>query len=404
MARADRTLRLGIIGLGQAAAMILDEIKAIPGLPWRVTAAADPREHARAAFEAEYGGNAYAAADDLCRLAEVDAVYITSPSWMHLEHTLSAARTGRHIICEKPLALSLADCKQMVEAARQAGVILLAGHTHSFDAPVVKLAELVASGAYGGLRTINAWNYNEFNHRPRLISELEATHGPVLNQGPHHVDIIRQIGGGLVRSVRATTIPDCVTGVEGGYVCYLQFENGVPATMVYDGRGLFDTAELFGWVGEGGDKRDPAVNHRNRAEFSRVMGLPQAERDRFLDSGKEAGRYGADKRRVLHNAHKGEAPNQPFFGLIVASCDHAALRQSSDGLYLYGKNGREELPVARSLGGRAAELQELSDSILHGVKPFHDGAWGLATLEVCFAILESARTVKEIEMSLQVAC
>ncbi len=159
-----------------------------------------------------------------------------------------------------------------------------------------------------------------------------------------------------------------------------------------------------GWVGEGGDRRDPAVNHRNRAEFSRVMGLPRGERDTFLESGKEAGRYGADNRSVLHNAHKGEVPHQPFFGLIVVSCDHAALRQSSDGLYVYGKNGREELPVARGLGGRAAELRELSDAILHGVKPFHDGAWGLATLEVCFAILESARTGKEIEMSLQVAC
>ena len=47
----------------------------------------------------------------------------------------------------------------------------------------------------------------------------------MLNQGPHHVDILRQIGGGLVRSVRAMTIPDGITGVEGGYVSYLEFEN-----------------------------------------------------------------------------------------------------------------------------------------------------------------------------------
>jgi phthalate 4,5-cis-dihydrodiol dehydrogenase len=115
----------------------------------------------------------------------------------------------------------------------------------------------VKSGRIGTLRAINAWNFNEFNHRPRLLEELKATRGPVLNQGPHHVDIVRQIGGGLVKSVRATTIPDGVTGYEGGYVCYLEFENRVPATLVYDGRSLFDTAELFGWIGEGGNLRDP---------------------------------------------------------------------------------------------------------------------------------------------------
>jgi hypothetical protein len=103
------------------------------------------------------------------------------------------------------------------------------------------MQRLVESGELGPLRAINSWNFNEFNHRPRLHSELVDTHGPVFNQGPHHVDIVRQIAGGLVRSVRGTTIPDGITGVEGGYVAYLEFVTGVPATLVYDGRSLFDT-------------------------------------------------------------------------------------------------------------------------------------------------------------------
>ncbi len=160
----------------------------------------------------------------------------------------------------------------MVEAAEKAGVVLLAGHTHSFDAPIVAMTELVKSGAdLAPLRAINAWNFNEFNHRPRLMSELAATRGPVLNQGPHHVDIVRQIGGGLVKSVRAMTIPDGVTGHEGGYVCYLEFQNRVPATLVYDGRSLFDTAELFGWVGEGAATCAIPSNERPRRAFLELM-------------------------------------------------------------------------------------------------------------------------------------
>lgn len=404
MASGQNRLRLGIIGLGQAGAMIIDEIRAAPDLPWTIAAGADPRAVARERFAAEFGGGAYADAEALCAASDVDAVYIASPSWSHLEHAKVAAAHGKHIICEKPLTLSLADGIAMVEVAERAGVVLLAGHTHSFDAPIVAITELVASGKIGALRAINSWNFNEFNHRPRLIAELEATRGPVLNQGPHHVDIVRQIGGGLVKSVRATTIPDGITGSEGGYVCYLEFANRVPATLVYDGRSLFDTAELFDWVGEGGNLRDPKNNEKNRRSFVELMALPEAERDARLEAGKESGRYGGATGGQLFNAHAGRArPHQPFFGLTVVSCEDATLRQSPDGLYLYDKDGRREIAVPRKEGGRTAELMEMYEALSGGRKPFHDGRWGLATLEVCFGILESAQTGREVAMTRQVA-
>jgi phthalate 4,5-cis-dihydrodiol dehydrogenase len=397
-------LRLGIIGLGQAGAMIIDEMRSAPDLPWTIAAGADPRAQAREHFAAEFGGGAYADAAALCRDADVDAVYIASPSWLHLEHAKAAAAHGKHIICEKPLTLSLEDAIAMVDAANHAGVVLLAGHTHSFDAPIVAMTELVKSGRIGTLRAINAWNFNEFNHRPRLLEELKATRGPVLNQGPHHVDIVRQIGGGLVKSVRATTIPDGVTGYEGGYVCYLEFENRVPATLVYDGRSLFDTAELFGWVGEGGNLRDPKSNERNRRSFLDLMARPVHERDARLEDGKESGRYGGATAGQLLNAHGGRArPHQPFFGLVVVSGEDATIRQSADGLYIYDKDGKREIALPRKEGGRLAELMEMHETLSGGRKPFHDGRWGLATLEVCFGILESARTGREIAMTRQVA-
>src|SRR5690349_7012523 len=103
MAQAQNHLRLGIIGLGQAGAMIIDEMRAASDLPWTIAAGADPRDHAQQRFTAEFGGGAYADAGALCRDANVDAVYIASPSWLHLEHAKLAAAHGKHIICEKPL-------------------------------------------------------------------------------------------------------------------------------------------------------------------------------------------------------------------------------------------------------------------------------------------------------------
>jgi predicted dehydrogenase len=387
---------LGIVGLGQAGALVIDAIRATPNLPWRLVAGADPREHAQQQFASEFG-EGYPDAETLCRDSSVDAVYIASPSWMHLEHVRIAARYGKHIICEKPLTLSIDDCVAMLDAAQAAGVMLLAGHTHSFDAPIRKMAELIQSGELGSLRSVNCWNFNEFNHRPRLLSELVSTHGPVLNQGPHHVDIVRQIAGTPVRSVRANTIPDGVTGVEGGYTAFLEFDNRVPATLVYDGRALFDTAELFEWVGEGGSPRDPGTNAGRRADFETLMRAPEAQRDASLAQGKERGRYGGASAGQLPNAHvPGQQMHQPFFGLVVAACEEATLRQSADGLYLYDRSGRREVAVERASGGRVAELIELHDALINNRRPFHDGAWGLATLEVCFAILKSAKNSKEI--------
>jgi phthalate 4,5-cis-dihydrodiol dehydrogenase len=399
-----KPLRLGIIGLGQAASQIIYEIKAAKDCPWILAAAADPRPHSLDAFKAEFGGEVFADAAELCRKARVDAVYIATPPWLHLEHTVAAAENGKHVICEKPLALSLSDCDRMVAVAKTHGVKLLAGHTHSFDAPIRAIQKLVMTGDVGRLHAVNAWNFNEFNHRSRLTAELAATHGPLFNQGPHQIDIVRQIAGGKVRSVRASTFIDGVTGIEGGYTGYLEFENGVAATVVYDGRALFDTAELFWWLGEGGQPRDPALVSRRRRNFLEIAKLPPDEREIRLGAEKEHGRYGATGPNAGPK-YSGSADDlkQPFFGLIVVSCENATIRQSPDGLYLYTEKGRNELVLERELRGRLAELNELYESITQDREPFHSGAWGTATLEVCFGILDSAKLHKDVPMQRQVA-
>ena len=398
-----KPLRLGIIGLGQAASHIIQEIRGAADCPWILAAAADPRDHARETFKAEFGGEVFADAAELCRNASVDAVYIATPPWMHLAHTVVAAESGRHIICEKPLALTLADCDAMVATADRCGVKLLAGHTHSFDAPIRAIQKLVTSGQYGGLHVLNSWNFNEFNHRSRLPSELAATRGPLFNQGPHQIDIIRQIAGGMVRSVRASTFIDGVTGIEGGYMAYLEFENGVAATAVYDGRALFDTAELFWWRGEGGQPRDPGLAARRRRNFLALAKLPPDEREARLAAEKEEGRYGAiGSGADPRYGGKPDDRKQPFFGLLVVSLENASIRQSPDGLFLYTENGREEIVLAQEQRGRLAELNELYDSIRQNRAPFHSGAWGAATLEVCFGILESAKRHQDVPMQRQV--
>jgi phthalate 4,5-cis-dihydrodiol dehydrogenase len=401
-------LRLGFIGVGQAVNRMFQSHNDISKLPFRMAGAADLRPHALERFARDFQCETFASAEELCRSSSIDAVYVATPPEYHREHVELAAAHGKHAIVEKPMALTLADCDAMVTAAEKAGVKLVAGHTHSFDAPIRKMQEVIAGGTLGNLVMLNTWNFNDFNHRPWPTPELHSTFGPLLNQGPHQVDIVRQLGGGMVKSVRAQTIPDIDRRTTGGWTCFLEFENGIPATLVYDARAYFDTAELFWWIGEGGTKRAPDMNVSMRRNLRELGEHGPEERERLLAAQKEQGRYGAtytdpDLHVKLRGYHSPEPPtHQPFFGLTVASCDRGAIRQSADGLFIYDDDGVHEIPVDRSSGGRVAELMDLYDGVVNGKRIFHDGRWGRATLEVCLAIAESARAKRDVELKFQV--
>ena len=381
-------------GLGVASTQILPPIAALPYI--KITAAADLRGDALEKFRETYRGETFTSVEALSESPNVDAVYIATPNQLHAKHVIAAAERGKHVIVEKPMALSIAECDAMNEAAEKHGIKLLCGHTHSFDPPIRKIRAIVKSGELGKLCMINSWNYNEFMYRPRMKHELATSHGVVLNQGPHHVDIVRLIGGGMVRSVRAMTgVWDKARQWEGSYTCYLEFEDGTPATLIYSGYGFFDTAELFSWVGEGGQYRDPKTNLDVRARLREVR---TAEEEEQL---KEGMRFGGRREGEFSHVWSGER-KQPFFGFTLASCEKGDIRQTPNGLYIYGETEQREIALPAGSRGREAEIEELYNAVVHDRPVFHDGRWGTATLEVCLAMLESAQQRKEIMLSHQV--
>jgi phthalate 4,5-cis-dihydrodiol dehydrogenase len=386
-------LRLGIAGLGVASTQILPPISTLPFI--KVTAAADTRTDALAKFREAYRGETFTSVEAMCASSKVDAVYVATPNQLHAQHAIAAANHKKHVIVEKPMALSIEECEAMNQAAEKNRVNLLCGHTHSFDPPVRKIREIVKSGELGKLRMINTWNYNEFMYRPRMKHELATSRGVVLNQGPHHVDIVRLIGGGMVRSVRAMTgIWDQARAHEGSYTCYLEFEDGTPATLVYSGYGFFDTAELFSWVGEGGQYREPETNLKVRRQLREVRSPEEEEQL------KEGMRFGGQREGQFSHVWSGEK-KQPFFGFTLVSCEHGDIRQTPDGLLIYGEEEKREIRLPAGRRGREAEVEELYHAVVHNRPVFHDGRWGEATLEVCLAMLESAKERKEVFLSHQ---
>jgi phthalate 4,5-cis-dihydrodiol dehydrogenase len=381
-------------GLGVASTQILPPISALPYV--KITAAADTRTDALAKFRDVYQGETFTSVEAMCDSPNVDAIYVATPNHLHAQHVIAAAERGKHAIVEKPMALSIAECDAMNEAAEKHGVKLLCGHTHSFDPPIRKIREIVKSDELGKLCMINTWNYNEFMYRPRMKHELATSRGVVLNQGPHHVDIVRLIGGGMVRSVRAMTgIWDPAREWEGSYTCYLEFADGTPATLVYSGYGFFDTAELFNWVGEGGQHRAPETNLTVREKLREVRTTEEEEQL------KEGMRFGGKREGEYSHVWSGER-KQPFFGHTVVSCQKGDIRQTPDGLRIYGETEQREIMLPAGSRGREAEVEELYNAVTNGRPVFHGGRWGAATLEVCLAMLESAKQRKEIMLSHQV--
>ena len=130
--------------------------------------------------------------------------------------------------------------------------------------------------------------------------------------------------------------------------------------------------------------------------------------EHIIEAQKEQGRYGAEDVdpstwELWGYSGPEEIKHQPFFGLTLVSCEKGALRQSPDGILIYGETEKREILLDKELRGRAAELMDLYNGVVNGQPLFHDGRWGMATLEVCLAIIESAKDGKEIRMSRQVA-
>ncbi|MFC7661440.1 Gfo/Idh/MocA family protein [Pseudonocardia benzenivorans] len=153
------------------------------------------------------------------------------------------------------MAVSMASAAAMVEAADEAGRVLLVGHSQSFEAPVRAMRRIVASGELGALQAVNAWYYTDWMFRPRTPDELDLAMGggAPMRQGAHHVDIVRYLGGGLLHSVRGQVGQwDPGRPGQGAYSAFLEFDDGTPATIVYSGYDHFPSTELTFGIGEAG--------------------------------------------------------------------------------------------------------------------------------------------------------
>ena len=389
--------RWGVAGLGRAFTLMLPTFVADPRV--RLCAAADPRAEARARFTADFDAPAYATVDELCADPAVDVVYVASPHQMHASHAIAAARHGKHVLVEKPMSLSLTDCTRMIDAASAAGVQLVVGHSHGFDAPIARARALIDTHTFGPVRMIHAFYYTDFMYRPRRPEELDTAQGggAVWNQAAHQVDIVRLLAGGRATSVRALTGNwDAKRNTEGAYSALLTFEGGSFASLTYNGYGYFDSDEFCDWIGELG-MRKSAGNHGVSRRALRAA--PDAAAEVAL---KNARNYGGSAYRSAAITDPATQAHQ-HFGTFLISCEGGDLRPMPHGVMVYDAAGARLEPLPPPTVPRVEVIDALERAIASGVPALHDGRWARATLEVCAALLESARTGVEVALHQQVS-
>ena len=159
------------------------------------------REDGRATEVARRLGiaRAYGSYEALLADPDIDAVYIPLPNHLHAQWTIAAARAGKHVLCEKPLAMTAAEAQGMVDACREAGVLLMEAFMYRQHPSWVAVRDLVASGRIGRLQAVDSW-FSYFNDDPANIRNIrEAGGGALYDIGCYSVNLSRMLFGGRAR-------------------------------------------------------------------------------------------------------------------------------------------------------------------------------------------------------------
>jgi phthalate 4,5-cis-dihydrodiol dehydrogenase len=373
-------VRLGVIGLGAAGQAFLPAIERHPA--FTMAAVCDPQPSPRSEAAEKYAARSYADVTELLNDGALDAVYIGTPTDLHFEHARAALEAGLHVLLEKPMTIRRADALALAELAERSGRALTVGHSHSHDLPIRTMREIILSGRLGAPRMINTWCFSEWVYRPRRPDELrpELGGGVTFRQGGHQFDILLALAQSDVVSVKARTFDfDPSRSTIGAHSVTLDFANGAIGTAIYNGYGFFQSSELTEGMGEWGFPVVVPEVHPRRAAASGVDELTR-------------------KARRARTAIRNDAPAQPQFGLTLVSCERGDMRQTPRGLLIYTEDGREEriLPTDRS--PRHLVLDEFADAIAGRPVP-HNARRGAAVVEICEAVLRSAREGREIRLA-----
>ena len=245
-------VRWGLIGCGDVARKRVAPALRDSAL-CELVAVSRARSELAASFAREFGARRWSADwHDFLMDYEIDAIYVATPVHLHAEQTIAAAERGKHVLCEKPMALNVAECDRMIAACRANDVKLGVAYYRHFYPAVRRVKELVDSGELGVpvVAQINAFEWfdpTQSDPRAWLINRSLSGGGPMFDFGCHRIEVLIDIFGD-VREVKATLANTFFDReVEDTATALFQFERGTCGTLTvtHAAREPQDTFDLF---------------------------------------------------------------------------------------------------------------------------------------------------------------
>ncbi len=336
-----KEVRFGVIGCGMIANFHAAAIAAVEGAV--LSGCYDPYAPGAEAFAQKHGIPAYATQEELLAAPDVDAVCICTPSGLHTAQAIAAMRAGKHIVCEKPMSLTLADADALIATARETGVKTCIISQFRFTPAVQQLRRAIEAGALG--RIVSGSLQMKYFRTEAYYAQASWRGtwamdggGALMNQGIHGIDVFRYLMG-PVRQLNgyARTLTRPIE-VEDSAVAVLEFQSGAVGTL------------------EGSTTCYPG--YPRRIEICGDHGSVVLEEDAIL-------RWDCD------------LPSELPVGVAarnVASAD----------------------PKAIQVDGHVRQFRNFVEAILHGEPLLADAASGRPPLEIILAVYESSRTGKTV--------
>lgn len=242
--------RVALIGGGGIAVSHFEALRQMDRL--QAVAVADISRERAESLGKEYGVAAYTDYREMIEREKPDIAVITLPHFLHKEAALFAAEQGCHLMLEKPMALNAAECGEIIEGVRRAGVKLMVGHTQHYIAHNRAAKAIIEEGRLGTLVMINDTRHVPYyrDSRPAWFFEkAKAGGGIFMNLGSHSVDKIQWLTGSRIAQVKASVSHYGTKGdIEGSGIAWLRTESGIPATISqsgYTGVSRNDTELVF---------------------------------------------------------------------------------------------------------------------------------------------------------------
>ena len=297
-----KEVRFAILGCGRIAQRHAKHIENTTGAALVATCDIIPERAEQMATT--YNVKAHATLAELLADEQIDMVSVCSPNGLHAAHSIAALQAGKHVLCEKPMAISVYDCGEMIKAAEKANRRLFVIKQNRYNPPVEAVKQAIEQGHMGRINSVQLscfWNRNEDYYKNSWKGTKDLDGGTLYTQFSHFVDLLYYLIGD-VREVQAFGANYCHQGqieFEDTGAVILRFHNGAIGTINY-------TVNSYGGNMEGsltlfGDKGTVKIGgqYLNELEYQRFEGF----KIEHLPEGNSANNYGQYKGSMSNHDH-----------------------------------------------------------------------------------------------------